>query len=124
LRLAEAFPEPRVFLATAEAGDAEMAARIAATGPSARRLADDRGAESSRGRDPRESAGVLVVDCLTIWLANVMGDDPPPPWPLSSKARAALRARRSAVIRVSNEVGLASCRSTRSPAPSATPPGS
>jgi len=54
-----------------------------------------------------ESAGVLVVDCLTIWLANVMGDDP-----AASVAAAlddleqALRARRSAVIAVSNEVGL------------------
>ena len=66
----------RLYIATAEARDAEMAARIAAhrarRGPAWRTveaplaLAETLGAESGAGR-------ALLVDCLTLWLSNLMG---------------------------------------------------
>ncbi len=108
LTRAASFPEPRVFLATAEARDAEMAARIA-------RHRTDRGSGWRTIEEPREIAavirsevvGVILLDCVTIWLANWMGDDPRArvAEPLDELV-SALRARRSAVIAVSNEVGL------------------
>jgi adenosylcobinamide kinase/adenosylcobinamide-phosphate guanylyltransferase len=66
---------PVLYLATAEAGDAEMTARIAAhqqARPSSWRT----------GEEPRDLAGVLrrhahpgdvvLVDCLTLWLSNLL----------------------------------------------------
>lgn len=66
-------PPPWLYVATAEAGDAEMTARIAAH--KARRGTDWRTIEA-----PRDLAGVLaqhadkpvLVDCLTLWLSNLM----------------------------------------------------
>jgi adenosylcobinamide kinase/adenosylcobinamide-phosphate guanylyltransferase len=66
-------PPPWLYVATAEAGDAEMAARIAAH--KARRGPDWITIEA-----PHDLAGVLaeqgnrpvLVDCLTLWLSNLM----------------------------------------------------
>lgn len=66
-------PPPWLYVATAEAGDVEMTARIAAH--KARRGTDWRTIEA-----PRDLAGVLaeqgnkpvLVDCLTLWLSNLM----------------------------------------------------
>jgi adenosyl cobinamide kinase/adenosyl cobinamide phosphate guanylyltransferase len=66
-------PPPWLYVATAEAGDPEMAARIAAH--KARRGADWTTIEA-----PRDLAGALaqhanrpvLVDCLTLWLSNLM----------------------------------------------------
>jgi adenosyl cobinamide kinase/adenosyl cobinamide phosphate guanylyltransferase len=66
-------PPPWLYVATAEAGDAEMTARIAAH--KARRGTDWRTIEA-----PPDLAGVLaeqgnkpvLVDCLTLWLSNLM----------------------------------------------------
>lgn len=65
----------RVYLATAEAGDEEMAERI-------RRHRARRGAEWRTVEEPLDLAGALgreagpgrsvLVDCLTLWLANTM----------------------------------------------------
>jgi len=73
--LAESCPTPRLYVATAEARDAEMAARIA-------RHQADRGAEWHTCEEPldlvralTENAGrhgVLLVDCLTLWLSNLL----------------------------------------------------
>jgi adenosyl cobinamide kinase/adenosyl cobinamide phosphate guanylyltransferase len=66
-------PPPWTYVATAEAGDAEMAERIAAH--RARRGADWQTVEA-----PRDLAAALkscqcrpvLVDCLTLWLSNLM----------------------------------------------------
>src|SRR5580658_368364 len=68
-----ALPPPWAYIATAEAGDAEMAERI-----SAHRAR--RGPEWQTIEAPRDLAGGLsssteiptLVDCLTLWLSNLM----------------------------------------------------
>jgi adenosyl cobinamide kinase/adenosyl cobinamide phosphate guanylyltransferase len=71
--LIAALPPPWTYIATGEAGDAEMAARIEAH--RARRGEGWRTVEA-----PRDLADVLaacgktpvLVDCLTLWLSNLM----------------------------------------------------
>ena len=73
--LAEESRPRRLFLATAEAGDDEMAARIA-------RHRADRGEGWSTREEPLALTAALraearpeqivLVDCLTIWLSNLM----------------------------------------------------
>ena len=91
---------PVTFIATGEAGDDEMAARIAAhkrERPQAWRTVEE----------PRDLAGALtavsdtetaLVDCLSLWVANVGEPDEAP--------LAAAAARSGLTIAVSNEVGL------------------
>jgi adenosylcobinamide kinase/adenosylcobinamide-phosphate guanylyltransferase len=111
-RYAEALVErqggARVYLATAEAGDAEMAARIAAH--KARR-----GERWTTVEAPLDLVGALdracrperavLVDCLTLWLSNLMGAGRD-----IMKERdaliAALPSLHGPVVFVSNEVGL------------------
>jgi adenosylcobinamide kinase/adenosylcobinamide-phosphate guanylyltransferase len=106
--LAEATAPQRIYVATAEAGDAEMAARIArhraergdgwTTLEEPLALADALRAQARAGR-------ALLVDCLTLWLSNVM---------LAGREAEAEVARLADAIRtlegpaviVSNEVGL------------------
>jgi adenosylcobinamide kinase / adenosylcobinamide-phosphate guanylyltransferase len=107
LQLAEQAAESRLFIATAEAHDEEMAARIA-------RHRAERGEgwttlETTRDlngalRDMR-AGSVAVVDCLTLWLANLAfaGDDIAAEIERLCDMVAALV---SPVIFVSNEVGL------------------
>lgn len=108
LARASAFALPCVFLATAEALDEEMRERI-------ERHRRERGGGWRTVEEPRRIAEVLrreegsaiVVDCLTLWLANRMGDSPSAATgPFVEELVAALRERRSAVVAVSNEVGL------------------
>jgi len=99
-----------VFLATAQAWDAEMAARIAAH--RAERAGDFRTLE-----EPFDPAGaiagirdadVLVVDCLTLWLSNLLLRDESEA-AIAEKVTAladALRAAPFASIVVTNEVGM------------------
>ena len=103
--LALATAAPRTFLATAEALDAEMADRIARH--KAERGAGWRLVEAPLDLAPAVAghrAGSLVVDCLTLWLSNLMhaGRDP------AAETAALVEALRDAgrVILVSNEVGL------------------
>jgi adenosylcobinamide kinase / adenosylcobinamide-phosphate guanylyltransferase len=70
--LITALPPPWIYVATAEAGDAEMAERIAAHRAS-------RGAGWKTVEAPHDVASVLaaaegavLVDCLTLWLSNRM----------------------------------------------------
>ena len=104
---AEACDGPLVYIATAEAGDAEMATRIA------RHRADRGGDRWTTVECPVELAGaiaaasdgVVLVDCLTLWLSNLMlgGHD------VARHGRAlteAMAARRAPLFMVSNEVGL------------------
>lgn len=111
-RHAEALVERRagacVYLATAEAGDAEMAARIAAH----RRR---RGARWTTIEEPLDLPGALaraagprravLVDCLTLWLSNLLGAGREPERETERLADA-LPALGGPVVFVSNEVGL------------------
>lgn len=108
LARAEALPAPRVFLATAEALDEEMASRIA------RHRAERSGAWQTieepldvAGVVRRQAGGVVLIDCLTLWLANCMGDRADGDTrPAVRDLLDALASRRCAVVAVSNEVGL------------------
>jgi adenosylcobinamide kinase / adenosylcobinamide-phosphate guanylyltransferase len=72
-RLITALPSPWIYVATAEAGDQEMAARI-------KSHRERRGAQWRTVEAPRELALALaacgeapvLVDCLTLWLSNLM----------------------------------------------------
>ena len=106
LRLAEAAGPARLYVATAEAGDAEMADRIARH--RAERGRGWRTLEAPLDLAPAvAAAGVdaVLVDCLTLWLANLMaaGRDPEAE---TAALLAALAAAPAPVLLVSNEVGL------------------
>jgi adenosylcobinamide kinase / adenosylcobinamide-phosphate guanylyltransferase len=106
---ASASGRPVVFVATAEAGDEEMAERIA-------RHRDERPAEWTTVEQPRRlleavaaapPESCLVVDCLSLWVANRVESEPAAP--IESEARdaaAAAAGRAGPTIAVSNEVGL------------------
>jgi adenosylcobinamide kinase/adenosylcobinamide-phosphate guanylyltransferase len=106
--LAEAHGPERLYLATAAAGDEEMAARIA-------RHQADRGPGWTTLEEPLDiakalltNAGagrVVVVDCLTLWLSNLMLADRDP-CPAVTALAEAIRALQGPVILVSNEVGM------------------
>jgi adenosylcobinamide kinase/adenosylcobinamide-phosphate guanylyltransferase len=100
---------PLGFIATAEAGDEEMRARVEAH----RR---DRGEEFETIEAPLELGITLarvapryraiVVDCLTLWLANLMLE--PRPRDIAQETASMLRIAaevETAVILVTNEVG-------------------
>ena len=106
--LVESQPGPCLYLATAEAGDEEMAARIrehqARRGPRWQTVEEP----LELGRALAEAArpeGAVLVDCLTLWLSNLMGAERD-----IAAERAALVARLAGlpgpVVLVSNEVGL------------------
>ncbi|MBI2963035.1 MAG: bifunctional adenosylcobinamide kinase/adenosylcobinamide-phosphate guanylyltransferase [Deltaproteobacteria bacterium] len=108
LARAAALPPPRVFLATAEALDEEMAARID-------RHRAERGGEWRTIEEPfevagvlaRQTGGVVLIDCLTLWLANRMGAPPGADvGPAVGALLEAVASRHCAVVAVSNEVGL------------------
>jgi adenosylcobinamide kinase/adenosylcobinamide-phosphate guanylyltransferase len=105
--LVATYPKPWVYIATAEAKDDEMAERIAAH--KARRAAGWQTIEA-----PHELPEALVaapggaavlVDCLTLWLSNLMlgAFDVEK---MTSKLEQALAARAGPTVLVSNEVGL------------------
>ena len=106
--LVEAAASERVYLATAEAGDVEMAARIArhrtdrgqgwTTLEEPLGLAEALAAEARPGR-------ALLVDCLTLWLSNLMLAGREVEGEIARLA-GALGALRGPVVLVSNEVGL------------------
>jgi adenosyl cobinamide kinase/adenosyl cobinamide phosphate guanylyltransferase len=90
---------PVVFVATGEAGDEEMAERIA-------RHRAERPADWQTVEEPLELAAALhaappgatvIVDCLSLWVANGGGD---------VAALEAAAARKALTIAVTNEVGL------------------
>jgi adenosylcobinamide kinase/adenosylcobinamide-phosphate guanylyltransferase len=96
-----------IYLATATAGDAEMAARIAAH-------RQRRGNGWAVVEEPLELAGVLpqvarpgaivLVDCLTLWLSNLIGAERPVEQEIE-RLTAALPRLAGPAILVSNEVG-------------------
>jgi adenosylcobinamide kinase/adenosylcobinamide-phosphate guanylyltransferase len=104
---ATAFAGKPVYIATAEALDAEMRERIA--GHRARRgnewIEHETPLELIPALNATEGGGARLVDCLTLWLSNLMHAERD--W---SKETAhlveALRAQKSPVVLVTNEVGL------------------
>jgi adenosylcobinamide kinase / adenosylcobinamide-phosphate guanylyltransferase len=110
-RIAEAHTlelgQPAVYIATAQAWDDEMRARIAEH--QARR-----GAEWRTVCEPMDLLGALtasdgqgprLVDCLTLWLTNLMLAEAD--WRTAAQALiAALPRQQSPVILVTNEVGM------------------
>lgn len=107
LRMAEALGPRRRFVATAEAFDAEMADRIARhrseRGPGWETLEAPLDLTGAVG--PDDAVDVVLVDCLTLWLSNLMfaGRDPAEE---TAALMAAAEASETPVILVSNEVGL------------------
>jgi adenosylcobinamide kinase / adenosylcobinamide-phosphate guanylyltransferase len=96
----------RVYIATAQPGDREMAARIAAH-------KDRRGPEWSTVEAPiglveaLETAadGFVLIDCVTLWISNLLLGRLDIV-PRVARLAEALRARPGTVVVVSNEVGL------------------
>ena len=97
---------PRTYVATATAGDEEMQARIAAHQA-------ERGADWRLIEAPTDlakvladvSEGTIVVDCLTLWLSNLMAEDRD----VDAEAEAlvaAIRVSAADIVFVSNEIGM------------------
>ena len=105
--LAEARPGDCVYLATAEPLDGEMAARIQEH--QARRGARWRTVEeplalSGALREAAASDRVVLVDCLTLWLSNLLGAGRDPALE-TERLTTALTGLAGPVVLVSNEVG-------------------
>ena len=105
--LVRSFPGQPVYIATAEALDAEMQARIA-------------GHRARRGNDwierevpldlvdalaATDGGGARLVDCLTLWLSNLLHAERDWSQELARLADA-LPRQRSPLVMVTNEVGL------------------
>lgn len=74
-RLARASGKQVVYLATSQAGDAEMAARIThhrAHRPEAWQTVEEATALAARLRELCAPDRIVLVDCLTLWLSNLM----------------------------------------------------
>jgi adenosylcobinamide kinase/adenosylcobinamide-phosphate guanylyltransferase len=103
-----ASPHPAVYIATAEAGDVEMATRIMAhrarrgvgwtTIEEPLKLAEALEAAAAHGQP-------VLVDCLTLWLSNLMhaGADVDE---ATDELLRSLDGHKSPVVFVSNELGL------------------
>jgi len=116
-KIAEGLPEPRVYIATAPVIDDEMKERV-------RKHREAR--EKSRWRTVEETldlagalrgvgdSGVLLVDCLTLWINNLIyetGEGNPMPTEESIAEKCgevleACAAMSGTVIFVTNEVGM------------------
>jgi adenosylcobinamide kinase/adenosylcobinamide-phosphate guanylyltransferase len=106
--LAEDLARPLAYIATAQAFDADMADRIA-------RHQNDRDARWTTLEEPLDlaaaidragaEAGAILVDCLTLWLSNLMLAEMPLDAPVAALAEAIRRCPVPLVL-VSNEVGL------------------
>ncbi len=106
--MAEALEGDLVFIATAQAFDDEMTAKIA-------RHRADRGARWRTVEAPLDLAGtilaegkvgaVLLVDCLTLWASNLLLSEEDAQ-PRIAALLSAISASPARIILVSNEVGL------------------
>ena len=103
LEKARSIAGTRAFVATAEASDEEMTQRI-------RHHREERGADFTTIEEPIELAriiadskfDVLLIDCLTLWLSNIMFADKT--CEIDKLIQAAQSSPRT-VIFVTNEVG-------------------
>lgn len=104
---ARGFPGEPVYIATAEALDAEMEARIA--GHRARRgtgwIEREVPLDLAEALVATDGGGARLVDCLTLWLSNLMHAERG--WQREvGELAAALPRLKSPVVFVTNEVGL------------------
>jgi adenosylcobinamide kinase/adenosylcobinamide-phosphate guanylyltransferase len=105
--LARGLGETGLYVATGQAFDAEMRERIAEH--KARRDAFWTTVEApldiAAAIDGADAKCVVLVDCLTLWLTNlILGDDDVAA--ATDRLQAALERRATPVLLVSNEVGL------------------
>jgi len=110
IELAQEWTGPVTVIATGEPGDAEMAERIrlhrAARPAGWTTVEEPLELVAAIEHVPPESA--LIVDCLSLWVANRLGrEDADAAIEADGEAAAALAAARQALtVAVSNEVGL------------------
>lgn len=109
-RLAEVGGKAVTYVATARAGDAEMCARIAhhrARRPSHWRLSEEPLALADVLRREADAGRLLLVDCLTLWLSNLLADADPERFARERQALLdVLPQLPGDVVLVSNEVGM------------------
>jgi adenosyl cobinamide kinase/adenosyl cobinamide phosphate guanylyltransferase len=108
VRIARDWPEPVTFVATAEAGDPDMAERIA-------RHREERLPSWRCVEEPLDLSHALataghggaIVDCLTLWIANLLEERSAEEALVEARRVATLAADRDGpTVAVSNEVGL------------------
>ncbi|MFV8836595.1 bifunctional adenosylcobinamide kinase/adenosylcobinamide-phosphate guanylyltransferase [Aquisalimonas sp. APHAB1-3] len=110
-RLVAASAGPVCYIATARSGDGEMAERIhrhQQRRPSTWALVEEpRALGTALDNLAADDAPTLLVDCMSLWLGQMLGEDDETAWPSERDAFLASLARYPgrAVI-VSNEVGL------------------
>jgi adenosylcobinamide kinase/adenosylcobinamide-phosphate guanylyltransferase len=104
--LMTALPPPWLYVATAEAGDSEMVARVAAhqarRGPSWTTIETPRNVAETLGT---HADTPTLVDCLTLWLSNVMLADADVDAEIEQLDEALARAA-APIVLVANEVGF------------------
>lgn len=104
--LVTALPPPWLYVATAEAGDSEMVARVAAhqarRGPSWTTIETPRNVAETLGT---HADTPTLVDCLTLWLSNVMLADADIDAEIEQLDEALARAA-APIVLVANEVGF------------------
>ena len=99
--------QPCTYIATAELRDAEMQEKAA-------RHRQERGSRWETIEEPYElanrletlSGGIVVVDCLTIWLSNWMHRDEAQVEPQIDALCSSFQTANCHVIAITNEVGL------------------
>ncbi len=98
------------FLATGRALDVDMAARIArhqAERPAGWTTLEEPRDIVAAARRAAASHDVLVIDCITVWVANLMerGDDDTAVLAVADDLAKLMRERLASLVVVSNEVG-------------------
>lgn len=110
LELASGSDGQVVFLATAEALDAEMAERIAAHRAErpARWTTVEEPVELRRALAAAEESATCVVDCLSLWVSNLLlrGDETTAVEDAARACAELAASRQGWTIAVTNEVGL------------------
>lgn len=107
VRMAAARPDGVVYVATATAGDDEMAARIArhrAERPGGWETIEEP-VDLRRPLAAAPSTATVIVDCLSLWLMNVLDHDDGQIEDDATVQAAAAAARGGLTIAVTNEVG-------------------
>ena len=108
-RLAEQSGHEVIYLATASAGDAEMAARIKqhqADRPAHWRLIEEPVALAQILRQHAADGVCILVDCLTLWLSNLLGEGDEALAQQRSALLDSFASLPGRIILVSNEVGM------------------